>query len=332
MLTRFGGVLICALLGCIGFRASGWDNPGHMAIAGLAYDELSRAQQVKLVALLHQHPDPSPVLRGFANGAPEDRELVMAMATWPDMVKRSHSYSNNGYEATAPAVTRVSFDHKMHKGWHFIDTPLWVGTGPAEPLPLTPKVNAVGVVKVLKAQLAGHESEQAKAYDLAWLLHLVGDLHQPLHAVDGVSEACPKGDEGGNSVSIHGVTHGERELHAYWDDVLGKSARSDRHTHRPRLDKDLATANQIIVSVHRVRLCADADDLDPAAWAVESYKMAKQDAYDIALQPVPGKRRTPESATLDAHYLQTATRDAKERVRAAGHRLALVLEAVLGPE
>jgi hypothetical protein len=323
-------ILLCSLVFSTGFLAMGWDNPGHMAVAGLAYDELSTAQQAQLVALLRHHPGIDLITEGFPNGGPSDRELVMAAATWPDLAKRSKAYQDNGYEADKPAVTHVTFDHLMHKGYHFIDTPLWVGNGPApDPLPPTPEVNAVGVVKVLRSQLATQESDDAKAYDLGWLLHLVGDLHQPLHAVTGVSETCPKGDEGGNFVIIHGETHSESELHAFWDDILGKTAPSDKTTHKPRLDKDVATANEIIASVQNASPSADADNVDPAAWAAESYKMAQQDAYATDLQPLPGDRGNKESTILDTTYGQTATRDAKQRIRAAGHRLALVLKPVL---
>ena len=323
-------ILLCSLVFSPRFLAMGWDNPGHMAVAGLAYDELSTAQQAQLVALLRQHPGLVLITEGFPNGSPSDRELVMAAATWPDLAKRSQDYQDNGYEADKPAVTKVTSDHLMHKGFHFIDTPLWVGNGAApDPLPATPKVNAVGVVKVLQSQLATHEADDAKAYDIGWLLHLVGDLHQPLHAVTGVSEACPKGDEGGNFVIVHGQTRGEPELHAFWDDILGKTAPSDKQTHKPRLDKDVATANEIIASTRSAAPCANADSVEPADWAAESFKMAQQDAYAIDLQPVPGDRAGKETTILDATYGQTAARDAKERIRAAGHRLALVLKPVL---
>jgi len=329
ILKRSTAVLLCSVSSGIGLSAFGWDNPGHMAVAGLAYDELSSAQQSRLAALLRQHPGLPLISEGFPSGNPPDRDLVMAAATWPDLAKRSSQYQDNGYEAQAPAVTSVKFDHLMHKGYHFIDTPLWVGNGTAPTLPPVPKVNAVGVVKVLRTQLQSSEDDAAKAYDVAWLLHLVGDLHQPLHAVTGVSEACPKGDTGGNDVLIHGATQGETELHAFWDDILGKTAAADKRTHLPRLDKDVATANDIITGVQNVPLIADAANLDPEAWASESFKMAEQDAYSIELQPVAGDRANKVQATLDVGYDQTATRDARQRIRVAGHRLCLVLKEIL---
>jgi hypothetical protein len=79
-------------------------------------------------------------------------------------------------------------------------------------------------VKVLITQLKSNEAYKEKAYDLGWLLHLVGDLHQPMHAVNGISVTLPEGDRGGNLVEIKGVTDGASELHAFWDEVLGNSS------------------------------------------------------------------------------------------------------------
>src|SRR5207244_2539936 len=129
-IKQFCTILLCTVFAGVGFRAWGWDNPGHMAVAGQAYEELTSAEHAHLVALLKQHPDLQLITEGFPEGTPSDRELVMAAATWPDLAKRSKDYQDIGYEAKAPAVTSVTFDHKMHKGYHFIDTPLWVGDGP----------------------------------------------------------------------------------------------------------------------------------------------------------------------------------------------------------
>jgi hypothetical protein len=113
--------------------------------------------------------------------------------------------------------------------------------------------------------------------------------------------------------------------------ILGKTAKEDKKTKHPRLDKDIATANEIITQVQSVSLSANADNCDPAVWADESFAMAQDDVYSpLDLQPFPTDRGDQLQATLDASYAQTATRDAKLRIRAAGHRLAVMLKQVLG--
>ena len=115
----------------------------------------------------------------------------------------------------------------------------------------------MGVVKVLKGKYAEvREANTEKAYqDLGWLLHLVGDLHQPMHAVNGISATLPEGDRGGNLVEIKGATDGASELHAFWDEVLGRTAPSEKAPpHRPRLEKDVASADDVIADVQKLRL------------------------------------------------------------------------------
>jgi len=41
-----------------------------------------------------------------------------------------------------------------------------------------------------------------KSYDLTWLIHLVGDVHQPLHCVARITKGDPEGDKGGNDVKL----------------------------------------------------------------------------------------------------------------------------------
>jgi hypothetical protein len=325
--------LLLALASLLPCRILAWNSPGHMIVAGLAYDELTSDQQQAVVALLKLHPDLAPLMQGFPTGStPTDRELFMASSVWPDLIKRGHpEYKDIGYEMDKPAVTQVTFDHIQHTGWHFIDLPLWVGTGDAPTnLPPAPEANAVGVINVLIKQLGSDEAVSAKAYDLVWLLHLVGDLHQPLHAVTGITEATPKGDKGGNDVVLLGETNNETELHAYWDDIFAKSSRPDRRTNRPRLDRDLVNASNWIADLKSGDLGPEASNLDPAVWARESLIIAERDVYNFELMQTIGGKKTLK-ATLDEAYHQTALADAKMRVRLAGHRLALILQSTVAP-
>jgi hypothetical protein len=110
---------------------------------------------------------------------------------------------------------------------------------------------------------------------------------------------------------------------------MGESAGTDRRTHLPRLDKDHATADEIVDLVKKLKLGAGKDNLDPAVWASESFKMAKNDVYDLELTTVPSHDGQTLEAHLDAAYAKTAVRDAKQRIRLAGHRLALILKELL---
>jgi hypothetical protein len=159
-------------------------------------------------------------------------------------------------------------------------------------------------VNILITQLKSNEGDSEKAYDLGWLLHLVGDLHQPLHVVNGISATIPDGDQGGNLVEIKGATDDASELHAFWDEVLGKAAPPEKAPpHRPRLEEDVASADDVIADVQKIRLNKTTDNnLDPSMWANESFKLAKRHAYDLKLVSMPVER---PGKSDPAHKLQT---------------------------
>lgn len=191
-------------------------------------------------------------------------------------------------------------------------------------------VDAVTVVNVLIKQLKSNESDAQKAFDLGWLFHLVGDLHQPLHCASGYNSTYPKGDTGGNDVLLVAPANGERELHAYWDDILGKSAGKDKSTGRVLLDKDVAIANGIINNLRAVTLPATKNDLNPDNWAKEGNAIAKKDVYKFAsVQTATNRGKAAEKVTLGSTYRSTATADAQKQVKLAGYRLAQILKAVL---
>jgi hypothetical protein len=105
----------------------------------------------------------------------------------------------------------------MHKYWHFIDTPF---TTDGTPLLAITTPNAQERIALFRAVLASSSADALKSYDLTWLLHLVGDVHQPLHASTRVSNSDPQGDAGGNLVKLSCKSC---ELHAFWDHLLGRS-------------------------------------------------------------------------------------------------------------
>jgi hypothetical protein len=148
----------------------------------------------------------------------------------------------------------------------------------------------------------------ARSYALTWLLHLVGDVHQPLHAAERVTAFAPKGDRGGNDVPVCTTTCG-RKLHTVWDDLLGVNMSLAGITERAR---QLPAAP-----------AAEAAIADPEVWAQESNMLARDIAY------APPVRGDGESSQLDAAYLERAEATAEARVALAGARLAGLLNEAL---
>jgi hypothetical protein len=149
-----------------------------------------------------------------------------------------------------------------------------------------------------------------KSYDLVWLLHLVGDVHQPLHAASRFIQSQPQGDAGGNKVGIHcGSGCSAQELHTFWDSVLGSSEDPRAAINAAR---KLPKASAQLASIS-----------DDKAWAAESFKIAKASVYRWPIGVGGGP------FTLSSAYKARALSIAKARVALAGARLARLLNRAL---
>jgi S1/P1 nuclease len=150
-------------------------------------------------------------------------------------------------------------------------------------------------------------SEQQIVYDLPWLEHLVGDVHQPLHCTSRFLRSQPKGDAGGNLVF---VAPG-RTLHSVWDDATGTDSSDDY----------VARYAAKATAAHPERHSAE----NPREWVEESFKLDRTDVYTFG--PEAGSREHP--ITLPNGYVENAARISEQRIAAAGYRLAEVLNDLL---
>ena len=166
-------------------------------------------------------------------------------------------------------------------------------------------------------------------------MHLVGDIHQPLHCTAVYSERFPDGDRGGNLI---GVRSGGRKvnLHAYWDDLLGTDpdAWDDSPEHQAkayRQVKELAEALRD-PKYGRDNLPELAANRTFPAWARESFELARDVAYGkLGDELVPVVNGVVPDAAKDvgAEYDKAAREVARRRVALAGHRLADRLKGLL---
>jgi hypothetical protein len=172
------------------------------------------------------------------------------------------------------------------------------------------------------------DEERRRTRDaLAFLVHLVGDLHQPLHCADD-------GDGGGNDVAVTwrgapaATFSPSWTLHTLWDDALVDRAMAAAGRRTPA-----AYAGWLVerssAPERAAALRAPADDRDtPAAWAEESHALARSVAYAFARRGSTDSRRP---VTLDERYLAAATPVVERQLRLAGVRLARVLNEIFDP-
>jgi len=309
-------IIVTALLLAPSLKA--WNNFGHLVVAYVAYSRLDPAARAKVDLLLSLNPyfagRWSRQLPPGASDADRNAYIFMLAATWPDVIKRDDQYHNdgdrNGDRPSGPDVARNTGydDFNRHKYWHFVDRPFSIdGTA----LPSIPSPNAETQITVFRQVLHSGAADGLKSYDLVWLLHLVGDVHQPLHAATRVSKAHPDGDSGGNDVHFCGQTAPQcaSELHAFWDGILGYS-------------NDLAAAKSFAAGL-KVPLVRPGAAGPAGKWIKESFQLSKADVYAPPVGPGDGPYRATRK------YTDRARRIARKRVALAGARLAAILNSEL---
>ena len=309
-LRQLTAIALCLVL--FSSTSNAWFNVGHMAVAYVAYQQLTPAKKIRVAALLKKNPYYNTKWKALIPvGTPADQRdlmLFMIAATWPDEIKEKGSvYQNDGdtppTDGTAWTNTGYN-DLKQHRYWHFIDTPFTQDN--TAPLAAIPSPNAETQIAIFRQTLISGKSDPLKSYDLVWLLHVVGDVHQPLHATTRISAGELGGDHGGNFVKLNDPS---KELHFFWDglpgDVLDPSAAL---TAAIAYGKTLAPADPVL-----------AKKMDAADWINESFAIAETSVYSDPIGTGHGP------FTITPAYKEKAQKIAAERVALAGARMANVI-------
>lgn len=287
--------------------APAWDGWGHMTVAAIAYQNLTPTAKTKVATLLKKNPNYKQWVKGVAKQDQAQIAFLMA-ATWPDAIKNMKGYKNDG---NTPSGTQASqnigySDKLQHRYWHFIDIPFSPdGTALVQPIP----PNIQTQIAVFRTTLSSPSASAAlKSYDLVWLLHLVGDVHQPLHATSRFDAQELKGDAGGNDVALCAKPCKD-ELHAFWDDVLGTGT-----------DPAAAAQSASAIAAADPALAAIADE---TKWVQESFQAAQNSVYVDPIGIGPGP------FTSNSDYKTAAAKVAAIQMALAGARLANLLNAAL---
>ena len=299
-----------------------WAPIGHMAVCYVAYSRLTPATKTRVAELLKRNPDYASWEKQIppsTSAEDHDRIVFMIAATWADDIKGEPNYSDDGPDPNTPngasSSQNIGYDDLYrHQYWHFVDIPF---SSDSAQLPPIPAPNAQTQIVAFRAVLASAQPDALKSYDLVWLLHLVGDIHQPLHATARVAKAELKGDAGGNFVKL--VGDALPNLHAYWDNLPGSDCKF--------CEKKVLCAQRAEVFGKNVKPAAGkaAHNLDTAAWVRESFLAAQKDVY----RPPIGSGDGPFTIVPESLYDRGAYRVAQKRIALAGARLAEMLNREL---
>jgi hypothetical protein len=307
------------LLVTLSAPAHGWGNVGHMAVAHVAYKRLTPQVRERADALVRLNPRFrlwQPLIPRGTSADDRRMMLFMIAATWADQIKGDGRHRSDGtHGGNVPpddgtAARNIGYrDRAMHKYWHFKDEPFSPDGTPTQP---PPSPNAETQIDAFRQVLASDEPDALKSYDLVWLLHLVGDIHQPLHATARFISADADGDDGGNGVKVCNPSCGS-SLHSFWDGLPGSAFEVG-----PSIGPAITYGEGLADAP-----AAAADNLNTADWIRESFEAAQRDVYKspirVGLGPFP----------ITQPYRDSADKVARARVALAGARLANILNREL---
>lgn len=310
--------------------AFGWGAAGHKTVGKIA--DLRLANHPNTLAKIEE------ILR--------PNESLSSIANWADTVKNEQKFST---DATHPDSDTRNFYknlvNKHNREWHFVDLPLNC-TGYADPRckKFTARTDIVQMINLCIRRLQGQtiSSNAPKLTPrnaLRLLVHLVGDLHQPLHVgvgfvnVDGsngeiefehdpltILENDFPSDNGGNKLLIK--DEASDNLHSFWDADLVGNAMGDQ------------SIFQFAQSLDTLAVPAwDATGLPKtwaAQWADDTLLVSKQNAYPTIKirKEVIIDDRTKYLVDKGPNYLDDNLPVVKTQLAKGGYRLAKLLQAI----
>jgi hypothetical protein len=230
----------------------------------------------------------------------------MRAAYWPDWIRSHHA------------------DEFNKPTWHYVTQYFIPSYSKVERLPGVEPNVVTQIGASIEGLKKGSDAERAMA--LCWLMHLVGDIHQPLHCCSLLSETFPTGDLGGN-LSLVRIDGGKPvKLHPMWDGLLGKpttlSSIEGAVVDVQKVDQDNAAAIEGEMRSHML----------PAEWAKDGFELAKSNAYlngDLRPANADSKPGDDDVPNVTEAYAQNAGKVARLAVAKAGRRLAASIAGAL---
>ena len=272
---------------CIASPASAWWEYGHESVGRIALDSVRPDTRAAIQRLL---------AKGRLLETPECPVATIEQASiWADCIK--------------PLGDRFSYAYS----WHYQNVDI------CKPFDLKAACkdgNCVSAQIERNARILADRKapERERLMALAFLVHFVGDLVQPMHAGD-------RGDKGGNDVKAdYGIVSGRTNLHSIWDGYLAERAISTPPA-GPRAMLAGAAPQE------RAELAAGTVQ----DWSRESWEAARKYAYSSLIGDPCGPKPQ-DRPVLNEAQVRELIPVVRRQVLAGGLRLARLLDDALGPE
>jgi len=290
MFKQLGTFVATLFLSATPMTAYAWDHPGHMTTAALAFSEIERVRPDLIETLglvMLKHPDIAPfwVATGGARGKERIRRMFIETARWADDTKWS--------EHDRPT-------------WHTARWPMVLENAPSEARKLAemrndkPRGSGVEAGAMNAAILANPESNPVeRALALSWVMHIVGDLHQPLHVTDVYSKENPTGNVAGTMDYVWDpLRDSAMPFHVLWD------SNTFRSTKLEDIDQNV---DDLLAKYPRSSL----SELQPyngsgdiRLWARESYQVAVEFAYGYGIETVGDPNKDGDTDRIIANMVK----------------------------
>ncbi|MEQ8406996.1 MAG: S1/P1 nuclease [Gammaproteobacteria bacterium] len=306
-----------------------WDGTGHRLTAAVALHFLDNETRQELITILSNHPryqedflDAIPNFIDRSDNEELTQWLLGQAAYWPDIARG------------LPDAERERFNRPA---WHYIDGAwvrgaadeqgnVYIGIDPFADVsgPAATSIDSENDVDNVVSALDYNtrifaDPSQAgtnRAVALCWVLHLMGDIHQPLHTGSLFSEhVFASGDRGGNAIAVDGSN-----LHAVWDQAM-------------RQEGFLASLPAILNDLDNLTLPENRRNADWTQWMQESREILHASVYPDSMRAAilsadRANSDLPEQA-LGNEYRQTMERISRIRLGLSGYRLAGWFQEVL---
>lgn len=190
-------------------QSHAWNRGGHLVSGSLAWRALTQANVAvrdDARRLLEVHPAFVHWQNEIADNPGVDRgeALFMLAAAWPDDVRRGQ------------------FKRFDRPDWHYVNFAYTPGKAPVDVFGSEPfNWQLLGqLVANLALYRDAKNTPALRAVALSWVLHLAGDLTQPLHVTAMVTKDLSAGDRGGNDLLVRASERSRKgiRLHKIWDD------------------------------------------------------------------------------------------------------------------
>lgn len=259
-----------------------WNDVGHRVVGQIAYDQLTSTAKNKIDALTEvMFHSPYPSARFLRAG------------TWPDRIKKQTTQYNT---------------------WHYINLPYVKDD--VKPLPVNPENVVTEITRAEKIVSDTSQTPVRRAKYLSFLIHFIGDIHQPLHCTTLYNKQFLQGDRGGNLYPIHSPI--AKNLHQFWDEGLGLFY-SPPHLYAFKYNQVQAIATQWMSEYPRSFFAKQLSVQSPMQWALESHHIATTFVYTLPINTTPSNQ-----------YIQQGQTIVREQAVLAGDRLADVLNQLFG--